>query len=277
MTPALQPPAPADNEEDLGIVAQTLVAYGQRVPVCSLHFKALKVERPFRTTTKEGYRHVYNLSAVESIEDHPIVLIVTDAYDKVFVRTNIMGQREYRDTVIMAKEIANDIAHVGSMASPNSGPGDVDLPAVWVPCITKDGVRTTEVMPESMIPKGKQWKLWEDKKEFAKIFPEFWAEAAAFKRRQHRWCHARVANADANYAKKLVHEISSLDRECAHFIGANEAEHPWIEFSTFGKLDQCPFCKAPVDVLASICQSCTRVINPELLKQTEAKLLAPAK
>lgn len=266
MTPHMRPPAPADNEEDQGIVAQTLVAYGQRVPVCSLHFKPLKEERPFRTTLKEGYRHVYYMSGVESIDDHPIVLMVTDAYDKVFVRTNIMGQREYTDRPTMAKEIADDIVHVGSMASKNSGPDDVSLPAFWI-----------SKVPEDRIPKGKQWQLWKEPKEFAKTFPEFHAEAVAYKRREHRWCQLRVTNADANHAKKLPHEISSLDRDCANFIGANLAEHPWIEFSTFGKLAQCPFCKAPVDVEASICQSCARVINPALLARTEAGLVAPAK
>lgn len=261
MTPTLANPAPAETEE-LGIVAQTLVAYGQRVQVCSFHFKEIKVERPFRTTLKEGYRHVYHMSGVRSVDDHPIVLPVTDAYDKVFVRSNIMGHREYTDKPILAREIAEDLVHVGSMAAKNSGPDDVTLPAFWI-----------SKVPENRIPKGKQWGTW-GTAEFAKQFPEFYEEAIPYKRREHRWCEARVAQADAWHAKRLVHEISSLDRECGNFIKANLSEHPWIEFSSFGKLVDCPFCGKGTSPVHPDCSHCGKTINPVLEREVQQRLQA---
>ena len=260
MTPTLRAPAPAEDEEP-GIVAQTLVAYGQRVPVCSFHFKPVKEERRFRTTMKEGYRHVYHMSGVKSIDDHPIVLIVTDAYEKKYERRDTEGRKMYTDFPILAKHIAADIVHAGSGAASNSGPNDVALPAFWI-----------SQVPENRIPRGKQWELWREPKEFANAFPEFWEEAIPYKRRQHRWCESRVAQADAWHAKRMVHEISSLDRECGNFIHANLSEHPWIEFSSFGKLVDCPFCGKGTSPLHPDCAHCGKTIDPVLEKQVQDRL-----
>jgi hypothetical protein len=171
-------------------------------------------------------------------------------------------------------DIAKDLVRVGSMSEPESGP-EAKFPAVWIPWII-DQNGTRQVMPEALIPKGKAWELW-NKPEFEKQYPVFYKQAMAYKQRQFRWCEQRVTTADGWHAKRMVHEISDLDRKCGQFIGVNLNEHPWIEFTSFGKLIDCPFCGKGTSPLFPDCANCGKTINVALLKEVEAGVAAAAK
>lgn len=253
-----------DPGEDEGIVAQSLVAYGNRFAVCSMHFGTIdgraerefsvKEERRFRVKTTEGYRHVYKIPGVKSIDDHPEILWVTDAFEKKYSGSDPQGRKEYADSPVLAKHIARDIVHAGSGSSADSGPGDVH-PAFWI--------STAKVLP-------RDWTLW-GSGSFAEAYPDFARECAAYRQREWRWCEKRVSDADAWHAKKMTHEISSIDRLCGIFIGANLAEHPWIEFTSFGKNEPCLYCGSPVPAGRPVCPSCNRTVDYALLEKVEAQ------
>src|SRR5690242_8222780 len=92
-TQPIQPPL-ADN---FGIVAQSMGVYGRRLPVLGMHFVGHKIPRPYKTKVDEPYSHIYELKAIESIDDHPSLLWVFDAFERVFQGSDDYGNKRYSE------------------------------------------------------------------------------------------------------------------------------------------------------------------------------------
>lgn len=239
--------APVPSMDVESIVSQSLVAYGQHHVICCLHWAGFKEERPFRTKRDETYKHVYQMNGVESIDSPPELLIVTDAFERVYGGRDIENRKIYNDKPILSLHIANDLIRAATNGEPDLGPSDTAHFALWISKASK--------LPTD-------WTAW-GTPEFKRRYPEFARECEAYKRREWAACEAKVKMGDYYHSKRMVHEIGDQHRRCAKFIGANQAEHPWIDFTTFGKTIPCPYCGAATSSTHPKCQHCHEIIDIE--------------
>lgn len=254
MSSAVQPPLAVPPEEQ-GIVAASLAEFGQRIPVVSLHFMPVKEVRMYRTKVNENYRHEYFIPAVPTRDSHPEILYVLDAHQMEFRGSDRLPK--YSPETIRAIHIAEDIVHAATGAK-SLGPDDI-RPAVWITKVQK-------------LPRN--WDLWANQDAFRKEYPEFHAEIQAYKKREWAWCEQKMKDGDTWHSKSMPHEINEVHRACARYIGANAAEHPWMEVTSFGAIAPCPFCGAGTSTQHPVCRNCQRVINPAMLHALEQQMKA---
>lgn len=254
------------------VVAASMSEFGRRLHIVSLHYMGKKVRRPYRTRIGGGAWTDYAFDAVRKPNDRPSVCFVMDGLERVFVGTED-GQRQYewraKDTT--AATIAGDVIREMTGAPP-ADHNYYTAPAVWISeCGSKADVANGQA--KGLIPAvsidatGKtiyspEWDTW-GTPEFAKQFPEFALECRAFLQRQWRFSEFKLREGDqyADGPQKNPQNINEIHRGAATFVGANSAEHGWIENTTFGAMMPCPYCGKSTSSAHPMCGSCNNIIN----------------
>lgn len=258
--------------------------FGRRIHIVSLHFMERHAKREYRTRRDGGPWTIYHLAAVKKAGDRPSVTLALDGFDRVFKGTRDafpytkIHENEARTALEIAADIVNDFA-----GAPPSGPDDTAHPAIWISkCGSRQDVQLGQarglipaisIDPAGMVTYSKEWDSW-GTPEFERQFPEFMAELNAFLGRQWRFCEAKLSEGDDFSSGPTANprSINEIHRYAGSYIGANVAEHKWLQDTAFGAQAPCPFCGASTSTSHPNCQNCGRVVDQAMYDRVEAKI-----